>query len=128
MCTGPPLTFYHVELNNTILYSRQHQRVKKINSYAIAYHHHGVTKYAFIEYLHNRIIAVLIPFRALNVTCTNHFKLTIAALDSVLYILPVKVQNSIFSVCFVEQIVTKCLFLDLDSVQYVIHLLSMMFD
>ena len=86
--------------------------------------------YAFIDYfvyVNNRIVAVLIPLRAMQTTCKEHFKLTCSSLDDVGYITPVQMQNSV-RVCFSEKILAKCLFISSQSVEYILEFPSFLFD
>ena len=119
-------SFYRLELKGTILYSRQYQRVKNRNSYTISYHDvDGSKKYAV--YIHNRVVAVLIPLEAMQTSCKQHFKLTCSSLDNVGHIIPVQMQKSV-CVCFSEKILAKCLFVSFQSEEYVVECPSMLFD
>lgn len=122
---GSVTTFYRVEFKGIILYSRQYQRVKKRNSYTVSYRDvSGSTSFALIDYfvfVHNKVIAILKPLQTIETTCKEHFKLTTSALDAVGHIVPVQIDESSVCVCFLEQILSKCLFLSFNSaVQYVV--------
>ena len=130
--SGSLTTFYRVDIHGTVFYSRQYQRVKKRNSYTIAYHHSAsTTKYAFIEYfvyVQERVIAILTPLKPLHIACQDHFHLTTDALDKVLFLVPVEIESSV-CVCFVEDIKAKCLFLNFHSSNYVVLLpATILFD
>ena len=116
--TSPHTTLYRIEISGSVYYSRTYQCVKKRNSYTIVYRDdNGARQFAFIEYflhLHQRVIAVLTPLRPLQVTCKSHFGLTTNAVDYSALISPVSIENTC-KLCFVEDILTKTLFLDFGS-------------
>ena len=74
MPPGPHTTLYRIDMNGSTYYSRKYQRVRKRNSYTIAYLESR--KFAFIDcFLHvcNRVIAVLTLLCPVKVTCMHHF-------------------------------------------------------
>lgn len=121
---GQLVTMYRIEVRGTLYYSRQYQRVKKRNSYTIAYlDRNKLKKFALIEYfvyIHQRVIAVLKPLLPLHISCKEHFNLTTTVLDTVSFMYPVRVADS-YSFCFAEDIVSKCLFVDFSYTQYVVQ-------
>ena len=133
MDTPPALlpTVYRVEYRGEVYYSQQYQRVKKRNSYTVAYSDSGAKRFALIEhyvFVQNRLIAILKPLLPVSVSCQQHFNLTTTALDSFLYLSPVT-KGQCVKCCFVEQFIAKCLFMDLNFVQYVAQFPSrIMFD
>ena len=102
---------------------------KKRNSFTVLYNDHTnrSNKFAAIEYflfIEKKILAVLKPLTPLPVTSQDHFDISI----DLSFIHPVFMADG-FTVCFVEDIICKCLFLDFDSVKYVLTFpSSMMFD
>ena len=115
-------TVYRAEYNGNMYYSRQYRRVKKRNSYTVAYIKGGNHEYGVIEYfllINNRIIAVLRPLTPLSVSCRQHFALSTTALDTLSYLIPVTSVGT-FKCCFIEDFVQTCLFIDFSFVQYII--------
>lgn len=106
-----------------------YKRLRKRNSYTIVFNDaNGIQKFAFIEYfihLNTRIVAVLQTLRPLPCTCKEHFELTTNHLDYSSFIVPVSVESTT-EFCFVEEICTKCLFLDFGSIKYVVKFPSAM--
>lgn len=129
---GPLTTVYRVELRGNLCYSMQYQRVKKRNSFTIAYlDQDGLNKFALINYfvfICEKVIAVIRPLIPLSVTSKQHFDLTNSVLDDIPFLTPVKKDNSV-KCCFVEDFVSKCVFLEFASAQYVIQFpSSIIFD
>lgn len=79
-------------------------------------------------YIHNKLFSILTPLIPLHVTCKDHFVLSNDAFDDVSCLIPVNIENSVH-VCFVENILSKCLFLDLSTSKYIVVFPStMLFD
>lgn len=76
-------TIYRTEIRGSVYFSRQYERVTKINSFTIQYKDSGgLLKYAFIEcfvFVHDRILALLTPVNVSGSTY-QHFHLTSARL------------------------------------------------
>ena len=71
---------------------------------------------------------MLKPLSPLQISCKDHFQLTTSALDSSVFIIPVCIEITI-EVCFDENIVMKCMFIDCGNVQYVVQFpSSIVFD
>ena len=125
---------YRIQFRGTVFYSRQYGRVKKRNSYTIMYYDrtNQCKKFAAIEYflyIKKRIIAVLKPLcPAPCGSCKDHFDLCTSIVDTLSFLHPVSFEDGCV-VCFAEDILSKCLFLDFDHVKYVLTFpSSLMFD
>ena len=119
--SGQLTRIYRIEFQGVIYYSRTYQRVKKRNSYTVLYQSDAQERFGIIEYfvfLHQKIIAVLKLLSPISVTCKDHFNLSTTVLDTVSFLTPVVKSNTV-ECCFVEDFVNKCLFIDLNSIQYV---------
>ena len=112
---------YRVELRGVMYYSMGYERVKKRNSYTVAYlDSDGSNKFGLIEYfifVHNKVVVVLQELNPVS-SCKEHFQLSTMGLDVMSFLFPVKTGERVF--CFVQDITSKCLFLDLCSTQYVV--------
>ncbi len=85
MSPGQHTTLYRIEIRGETYYSRMYKRVRKRNSYTVAYcDANGAQHFAHIVLLNRRVIGVLTCLSPLQVTCKDHFGLTTAALDIVL--------------------------------------------
>ena len=78
-------TVYRIELDGSLYYSRQYERVTKRNSYTIQYHNcDSQLQFGFIEcfgFLQDKILAVLTPI-IVSETTYQYFNLTSARLCS----------------------------------------------
>ncbi len=112
------------EINGDTYHSRKYQRVLKRNSYTVAYRGlTGAKEFAFIEYfvhIQQRTIAILASLVPIQTNCTDHFQLSTSVLDTAGYISPVE-RETATKVCYVEDIMSKCLFLELPSFHYVVE-------
>lgn len=120
----PPDTItvvYRVELRGAMYYCMGYERMKKRNSYTVAYLDcDGCNRFGLIEFfifIHNKVISVLQQLVPVS-SCKEHFGLTTTALDSTSFLIPVSTGERAF--CFVQDIVNKCIFLDLCSTKYVV--------
>ena len=117
---NPHTTLYRINFRGHTYYSSQYERVKKRNSYTIAYLDNGVRKYASIKYFLytcQKVLAVLNPLLPLELTFSETFGLH-TALSSQSFI-PVRVADKI-ELCCAEDILTKCLLLDMNSILYIV--------
>lgn len=102
----PPTTLTTVNVRGTVYYCQQYKRVKKRNSYTVAYlDSDGTSNYGLIVVVDRKVIAIFHPLIPAT-TLQQHFDCTNSGLD---FILPVTVESS-FKCCFVENIVCKCRF------------------
>ena len=125
------MTMHRIEIRGTVLYTRQYKRVKKRNSYTIVYDKNNSKQFGSIEYfvfIHEKVVAVLKPILPLNVNCKEHFNLSTTILDEISFVHPVYVSHT-FTFCFVEEIVSKCLFVDFNLDKYIVQFpSSLLFD
>ena len=89
-------------------------------------------RFAAIEYflyLVKRIVAVLKPLCSSPYgSCRDHFDLSTSIVDTLSFLHPVSFEDG-YVVCFAEDILSKCLFLDFNHVKYVVTFpSSLMFD
>ena len=124
----PLTTVYRVNVRGTVYHCKQYKRVKKRNSYTVAYSDSdGTSNFGLIEcfvVVDSKVIAVFHPLIPVT-TSQQYFNCTNSVLD---FILPVTTESS-FKCCFVEDIVRKCIFIDFTNEQYVVQFpSSIMFD
>ena len=123
----PLVTVYRVEVRGTVYYCKQYTRVKKRNSYTIAYCNSGETSYGLIECflaVRDKVVAVLHPVSKLSSSVSSPF----CTAPGMSFIIPVTIDSD-FKCCFVDDILFKCLFIDVGTSQYVVQLpSSIMFD
>lgn len=125
----PLTTVYRVNVRGTVYYCKQYKRVKKRNSYTVAYlDSYGTSNYGLVEcfvVVDNEVIAIFHPLSPLCTTvqhfdCTNN-----AVLD---FMIPVTTESCV-KCCFVKDIICKCIFIDFSNEQYVVKFpSSIMFD
>lgn len=114
---------YRIEVRGHTYYSRMYKRVKKRNSYTVLFNSDGVTKYGLIEfflYIACKVVVVLKPLVPMQISLKEHFNLTTTALDCQPFIIPVNIENTV-GFCFAEDILCKCIFLNFNSVCYVVR-------
>ena len=119
---------YRVEVNGILIYSAQYGRVKKRNSYTIAYRDiNSVLQYGLVQYYiiasDDLILALIQSLCPTAMPYQKEFQLTTDAMNSVpAAALPVKVDpNFPLVVTSVECIQQKCLLIDVgSSVKYVV--------
>ena len=108
MPTGLIASVYRVRIQGSLFYSKSYQQVKERNSYTIMYLSSENKHYAFIDffvYVHEKVFAILKPLKVLTVTCKEHF-----SIGTPVSLIPVQREDSI-KVCFVDNILAKCLFI-----------------
>ena len=119
---GQLMALYRVEVRGVVFYSRCYERVKKRNSYTVVYcNKSNSRKFAFIEYflyIGKKVIAILRELLPVHGSCKDHFDLSTSVVDTVSFLRPVSVADR-FDVCFVEDILNKCLFIDFNDMAYV---------
>ena len=74
----------------------------------------GSKRYGFIDYIHDKIFAILIPFKVLPVSGKEHFSISIPV--------PITpVQDDPVEVFTIDCIITKCLFIKCETHSYVVE-------
>ena len=116
MPRGQFMTIYRIELQGTVFYSQQYERVTKRNSYTVVYRDNStLRKFGAIQYflyVQRKVIAILKPLSPIRgLSCKEHFDLNTTAIDIASFLHPVNTEDR-FDVCFAESIVCKCLFID----------------
>ncbi len=121
----PPLVpcsaqaFYRLQLDNQVFYSSEYGRVKKRNSYTVLYKSGSGTKFGLIKhYIYlNHVFLLVKQLKVLPVTCQQRFKIDADAMDIVSRVLPVTVGDP--EIISVQQVVSKCMYIDMLHHQYV---------
>ena len=99
---GPLKTVYRVEVRGKLYYSRQYQRVKKRNSFTVAYLDcNGLNKFEYFVFVCEQVIAVFTPLTPLSVSSKNdwYHRFSIGQC-----FLSLSVKNNSVECCFVQDI------------------------
>lgn len=131
MPCGPYTTMYRIEIDNQVYYSKLYERVKKRNSYTTSYLDSGGTNHfgAIEHFIHfnEKVIAILKPLRQFPgpaVTSSEDLGIEIECS----FITPVSIADD-YDACYADDIVAKCLYVDVGCSQYVVEFPStVLFD
>ena len=111
--------FYRIQLGSKVYHSLEYERVKKRNSYTIAYTKDGEERYGLIRFflsLPTGTVAVLSP---LNSSSNFIYPTQLSILRS--RVIPVVLEVNIIVVC-VSCLVDKCVYVNLPGCMYIARL------